>query len=376
MKELLTLVIGFFPWILFLLLSGHTLSSLENSILISLIACLILGFKELRKGFLLQWGTLIFFSICFIIINVMHLTFLAEYMGIFANGFLSLIIWISIVIGKPFTLQYVNKKVDLKTKARCRFIAVAWGVLLTLSTAIHFIQVQDPSLFPNYIYFDISIAILILGIAFTHFYRRKQIHEEPKLIFRTGSKEDSESIASLIISAGGGIVEFLLHDLSTEITVEQIMKRQVEDKQSEFYHKNCIVAIFQNKIVGLALAYPSDLFHKPESGFIPEERILHLKNFYASKIKNSLYLHALAVSEEARGKGIASKLLEKVNEKAVSQGLNSVSLDVWCDNSAAISLYKKFGYKTVNTIDIPYHRLLPHQNGMQVMILRSLKDIF
>jgi carotenoid cleavage dioxygenase len=60
-EETIQFILGFMPWILFLFISGHSFASLEHALLICLAVCLVLGFKDLRKGFLLRWGTLLFF---------------------------------------------------------------------------------------------------------------------------------------------------------------------------------------------------------------------------------------------------------------------------------------------------------------------------
>lgn len=175
------------PWLLFLFLSGHTLASLERSIIICLIFSVLLGFKELRKGFILQWGTFLFFITCAITINLMNLMFLAKSMGIISNGFLACIIWVTILIGKPFTLQYARADFpkerwnDPALIYSCRFIAIIWGLLVTLSTLAAILRVLNPALYPDWVYFDISIAIILGGSIFTTLYKehkRKQHHKE------------------------------------------------------------------------------------------------------------------------------------------------------------------------------------------------------
>lgn len=166
------------PWILFLFLSGHTLASLERSIVICLLANLLFGFRELRKGFILQWGTLIFFAGCMISVNLMKLIFVAENMGIISNGFLASIMWLSIFIGKPFTLQYARAEIpkerwnDPKVMHGCRFIAIIWGSLLLFSTLVASFKVLNPQLYPDWVYFDISIGIILGGIVFTTLYKK------------------------------------------------------------------------------------------------------------------------------------------------------------------------------------------------------------
>jgi ribosomal-protein-alanine acetyltransferase len=56
-------------------------------------------------------------------------------------------------------------------------------------------------------------------------------------------------------------------------------------------------------------------------------------------------LYSLAVSEEARGQGLARKLLKAIEEAALEEGLAYIRLEVRPDNKAAIALYQSAGYR-------------------------------
>lgn len=178
LKELAMFLLGFLPWLLFLFLSGHTLVSLERAILVSLLAGLIFSFRELRKGFILSWGTLLFFIICTITVNFMKIMPIAKNMGILSNGFFACLIWGTILIGKPFPLQYA--KADLPKEQwdspalmrTCRFIAVVWAFLLTFSTLAAYFRILNPARYPDWIYFDISIGVILGGTVFTFLYKK------------------------------------------------------------------------------------------------------------------------------------------------------------------------------------------------------------
>jgi hypothetical protein len=178
LKELITFLLGFIPWFLFLFLSGHTLVSLERSIVACLLASLVFGSRELRKGFILQWGTLLFFVVCAVTVIFMHSMFVAENMGIISNGFLACLIWGSIFIGMPFTLQYARADLpkerwrDPALIRSCRFIAIIWALLLTFSALTAYFKVLNPALFPDWIYFDISIVVIVGGTVFTSLYKK------------------------------------------------------------------------------------------------------------------------------------------------------------------------------------------------------------
>ena len=178
LKELAKFLLGFMPWLLFLFLSGHTLVSLERSILISLLASVLFSLKELRKGFILQWGTLFFFIACTLTVNFLRLMFVVKNMAIISNGFFACLIWGTILIGKPFTLQYA--KVDLPKEQwddpalirSCRFIAIVWALLLTFSALVSYFRILNPTFLPDWVYFDITIGIILGGSIFTSLYKK------------------------------------------------------------------------------------------------------------------------------------------------------------------------------------------------------------
>ena len=178
LKDILKFLVGFTPWLLFLFFSGHTLLSLEISIVVCFAASLLFGFRELRKGFILQWGTLYFFAGCIVTINFMKIMFVVKNMGVLSNGFLALLIWVTILMGKPFTLQYA--RIELPKEQwdnpglvnSCRFIAVVWALILTLSASISLFKVLNPNACPDWVYFDVSIGIILGGSTFTTLYKK------------------------------------------------------------------------------------------------------------------------------------------------------------------------------------------------------------
>ena len=57
------------------------------------------------------------------------------------------------------------------------------------------------------------------------------------------------------------------------------------------------------------------------------------------------YIGFMYVKPEYRGKGISRKVIEKLKLWAQSRNLNELRLDVYEDNSKAVSAYEKFGFK-------------------------------
>lgn len=59
---------------------------------------------------------------------------------------------------------------------------------------------------------------------------------------------------------------------------------------------------------------------------------------------------SIAVKKEARGKGLGMRLLEAALHRLVSSGVKEVKLEVRPDNTAALTLYARTGFRTVGTL--------------------------
>ena len=108
MKEVLVFLLGFSPWILFGILAGSSLLRLDIAIVACLVLSLLVGFKQLKKGFLVAWGTLIFFVFALVSVVFMKNVWVAEHLDILVSITLAGIAWMSLAIKKPFALQYAR----------------------------------------------------------------------------------------------------------------------------------------------------------------------------------------------------------------------------------------------------------------------------
>jgi carotenoid cleavage dioxygenase len=173
-------MLGFMPWLLFLFLSGHTLASLKIAILVSFVASLTFGFDELRRGYILQWGTLLFFAACAVLLNVFEVLWVATNMAWLANGVLACIMWLTIASGRPFALQYARRDLpkerwnDPGLIAGCRLITLVWACLISFSTLVSLLrQITRPDL-PEWLFFSTSLAVIVTGLTFTTLFKRQK----------------------------------------------------------------------------------------------------------------------------------------------------------------------------------------------------------
>ena len=180
LKDLALLLVGFMPWLLFLFISGHSLTSLERAIVLCLVASLTFGFGELKRGYILQWGSLLFFTACFLLVNILSVVWVAEQMDLLANLTLASIVWLTILVGRPFALQYARRDLpkeqwnDKKFVEGCRFISIVWAVLMTLSVGISVLRRLPVVKAPSWVYFTSSICLILAGVTFTTIFKRQK----------------------------------------------------------------------------------------------------------------------------------------------------------------------------------------------------------
>ena len=184
-----------------------------------------------------------------------------------------------------------------------------------------------------------------------------------KVTYREGKKEDSLRLAELDNIASGGAIEFLFHDLIPDLTPVQIVASTLESDNYPHSYRSAIVAEHHETIIGMSFSFPGK-YHKITDemvNFFPHDRIEHFRHFFSAPVRDSFFLDALCVEENYRNMGIGSELIELTKIKARKEGYHSLSLIAFKDNVKAQQLYKRIGFEEKKWIDLPSHRLMPHE---------------
>lgn len=81
-------------------------------------------------------------------------------------------------------------------------------------------------------------------------------------------------------------------------------------------------------------------------GWLTTLKVLVMRYLFPEKPSNgACHVAKIAVKQQARGKGIGTKLLDYGKEIAISNGLTRYTLYVDATNDTAFNLYKKLGFK-------------------------------
>ncbi len=142
MKQLISILLGFLPWIAFGVISGPSLWRLNAAIIIALALVPIMGYQQLAKGFILTWGSLLFFGVLLVLVVLFRNLWVIDNLDILTQGTLAAIAWLSIFLGKPFVLDYARETVPPERQAApgfyrtCRTLAMIWGVIFLIATGM------------------------------------------------------------------------------------------------------------------------------------------------------------------------------------------------------------------------------------------------
>jgi len=175
MKQIISILLVFLPWIAFGVISGPSLWRLNASIIVALALVLVMGYKQLAKGFILTWGSLLFFGVILVMVVLLRNLWVIDNLDILSNGALAAIAWLSIFMGKPFVLQYARETVPPERQAdpvfypTCRTLAVIWGVVFLIATGMSVAKTYGWWA-GGLGYQAVSLGLIGLGLWLNHWY--------------------------------------------------------------------------------------------------------------------------------------------------------------------------------------------------------------
>lgn len=167
------LLFSFTPWIVFLIVAKDTLLRVEIGLVAALVASVVMAILKLHRG-IIMWVGMIFFSAATIAVVGFHNMWTIRHLGVIANGALALGTWITLMIGRPFTLEYARAHTDPAKWDDPLFIRVnvllttVWGAVFSFNTAVAWVQMKR--LLPEWSCHTLSYAALIGAAAFTSWY--------------------------------------------------------------------------------------------------------------------------------------------------------------------------------------------------------------
>jgi hypothetical protein len=137
----LKLIMAFAPWLAFLVIANGSLFRLKLGLIIALVLSIVMGVTRLHRGVIL-WVGLVFFSCASLAVIAFDNMWAVKHMGIAASGVLAISTWLTIIFGKPFTMDYAKEHVDPSLWKNPIFIktnmilASAWSLTFTINAIL------------------------------------------------------------------------------------------------------------------------------------------------------------------------------------------------------------------------------------------------
>lgn len=166
MKKML---IGFIPWLLLGFMPTHDLKQLSLLMVGILFLTVALDYKHLRHGFILSWGTVLFFSCSVVFVGLLHNVWFAHHIWILSNCTLATIAWSSLIIKQPLTLQFAKEQTTEEQWSSIlflninKFLTSAWAMIFTLNICVNVIKFYYHNV-PNLVYSSITISLITVGV--------------------------------------------------------------------------------------------------------------------------------------------------------------------------------------------------------------------
>jgi GNAT superfamily N-acetyltransferase len=174
------------------------------------------------------------------------------------------------------------------------------------------------------------------------------------VVIRTGTDADAAVVADLYLAT-----------FTKELTA--VFGQAAEEMVRRAVHPDtALVACIGDHIVGFAALadrerrfvqpQPVD-FHDLYGPLVRRVRAWMWSRSTTTPRPQQLLLEGLALEPIARGKGVGSRLLEAVDERARDLGRSEIILEVIDANPRAKALYERHGYRTVTTVTSAWYRL-------------------
>ncbi|MCX5751979.1 MAG: hypothetical protein NT099_10045 [Candidatus Saganbacteria bacterium] len=172
------ILISFAPWFLYWVFLSF--NQIYLGMWLAFIAALILSLNELRKGKskILQTGTLVFFFLMVLLITFTQPSWLWHEINLMGNLALALIALVSILIRKPFTLQYAMETTPKERWNTPEFMhgnmVITWAwfiafIAMTIPSLTTFIGIEV-SIWMNWVF---SLCCFAGAMTFTNWYKKQ-----------------------------------------------------------------------------------------------------------------------------------------------------------------------------------------------------------
>ena len=189
-----------------------------------------------------------------------------------------------------------------------------------------------------------------------------------RVIIRPAAKADCRPIARLYSISSDGVADYIWTQLAAPgEDIIDVGQRRYEREDSVFSYRNCTVAVHDDEILGMLVAFPMRVDKDAVSGDTDPV----LAPYSVLEEDGSYYICGMAFFPPYRGHGLGTRFLELAEAQALEKGLPKLSLIVFEQNDGAKRLYLRHGYREVARQPVVPHPLI-HYTGDALLMVKAL----
>ncbi len=190
--------------------------------------------------------------------------------------------------------------------------------------------------------------------------------------FRPATKADAAALAVLVDIAGEGLPAHLWSTLRAPgQSILEMGRERAAREEGGFSYRNAMVAEVNGEVAASLVGYRlDDPYDLSDLDAVPE--VVRPLVLLEAQAPGSWYVNVLATFPEFRRRGIAQKLLDLAETKAVEAGAPSLSVIVAGENERAMRLYASADYGPLASKPVFMFPGCPH-GGNWVLMVKSLE---
>jgi len=145
--------------------------------------------------------------------------------------------------------------------------------------------------------------------------------------------------------------------------------RVYADGGGDYSYRNCVIAEVAGKVAGMLLTFampPADPLNKAVAP--PFDGTDVFAPYKYLEAPGTWYVCGVALYPEYRGRGIGGQLLEIARRQAREHGYGQISLVAFEQNSGAVRLYRRLGYRVIARAPIVPHPLIRNTGDALLMV--------
>lgn len=167
----------FLPWLIFFTLIQGVGLPVSHASLFSFVVFVLIGIGDLRRGYVLNWLSFVLFAVVTLNASYFHYPLKRTYVSASFYGLLSIVAWGSIVIRKPFTIQYAKKTVPQQAWKSPLFLrvntilTVCWALIFTVNLGMMLLNVRPEYFWIQYLCaMSLNVAGIVIVTVFPKWY--------------------------------------------------------------------------------------------------------------------------------------------------------------------------------------------------------------